>query len=208
MSEIALFPLSSILMPLGRMSLQIFEQRYLDLVARCMRETEGFGVIWLKQGSEVSGGSLDTPNVGHYGTYARIVDWDQLPNGLLGILIEGAQRFDVHAVWREPDGLVKAEVTLLDAPTALPLPERYRALAEVLAGLLQHPQIQRLKLESDLEDAWSVPAQLTQLLPIDEAIKYRLQGLNSAERLLEEMDKLLVELSGEPAAGTRNEEKD
>ena len=204
MSEIALFPLSSILMPLGRMSLQIFEQRYLDLVARCMRENEGFGVIWLKQGSEVSGGSLDTPNVGRYGTYARIVDWDQLPNGLLGILIEGTQRFDVHSVWREPDGLIKADVTLLDAPTAFPLPERYSALAEVLAGLLQHPQIQRLKLESDLEDAWSVPAQLTQLLPIDEAIKYRLQGLTSAERLLEEMDKLLVELSGEPAAGTRN----
>ena len=204
MSEIALFPLSSILMPLGRMSLQIFEQRYLDLVARCMRENEGFGVIWLKQGSEVSGGSLDTPNVGRYGTYARIVDWDQLPNGLLGILIEGVQRFDVHSVWREPDGLIKAEVTLLDAPAALPLPERYSALAEVLAGLLQHPQIQRLKLESDLGDAWSVPAQLTQLLPIDEAIKYRLQGLTSAERLLEEMDKLLVELSGEPAAGTRN----
>ena len=204
MIEIALFPLSSLLMPLGRMSLQIFEQRYLDLVARCMRENEGFGVIWLKQGSEVSGGSLDTPNVGRYGTYARIVDWDQLPNGLLGILIEGTQRFDVHSVWREPDGLIKADVTLLDAPTAFPLPERYSALAEVLAGLLQHPQIQRLKLESDLEDAWSVPAQLTQLLPIDEAIKYRLQGLTSAERLLEEMDKLLVELSGEPAAGTRN----
>jgi len=203
MSEIALFPLSSILMPMGRMSLQIFEQRYLDLVARCMRENEGFGVIWLKQGSEVSGGSLDTPNVGRYGTYARIVDWDQLPNGLLGILIEGVQRFDVHSVWREPDGLIKAEVTLLDAPAALPLPERYSALAEVLAGLLQHPQIQRLKLESDLGDAWSVPAQLTQLLPIDEAIKYRLQGLKSAERLLEEMDKLLVELSGETAAGTR-----
>ena len=68
MIEIALFPLSSILMPLGRMSLQIFEQRYLDLVARCMRENEGFGVIWLKQGSEVSGGSLNTPNGGRYGT--------------------------------------------------------------------------------------------------------------------------------------------
>ena len=203
MNKIALFPLSSILMPLGRMSLQIFEQRYLDLVARCMRENEGFGVIWLKQGSEISGGLLDTPDVGRYGTYARIVDWDQLPNGLLGILIEGAQRFDVHSVWREPDGLVKAEVTLLDAPTALPLPDRYSPLAEVLAGLLQHPQIRRLKLECDLGDAWSVPAQLTQLLPIDEEIKYRLQGFNSADRLLEEMDKLLIELSGEPAAETR-----
>jgi Lon protease-like protein len=51
----------------------------------------GFGVVWLQQGSEVSGGSLDVPNVGEYGTYARIVDWDQLPNGLLGIVIEGQQ---------------------------------------------------------------------------------------------------------------------
>ena len=203
MTEIALFPLSSVLMPLGRMSLQIFEQRYLDLVARCMREDEGFGVIWLKQGSEVSGGSLDTPNVGHYGTYARIVDWDQLSNGLLGILIEGAQRFDVHSIWREPDGLVKAKVSLLDAPTTIPLPDRYSALAEVLSGLLLHPQIQRLKLVSDLGDAWSVPAQLTQLLPIDEAIKYRLQGLDSVEQLLEEMDKILVELSGDPGTATR-----
>ena len=55
MSEIALFPLSSVLLPAGRLSLQIFEQRYLDLVARCMRENEGFGVVWLQQGSEVSG---------------------------------------------------------------------------------------------------------------------------------------------------------
>ena len=92
MSEIALFPLSSVLLPSGRMSLQIFEQRYLDLVAHCMRESEGFGVVWLQQGSEVSGGSLDTPNVGEYGTYARIVDWDQLPNGLLGITRQRALR--------------------------------------------------------------------------------------------------------------------
>ena len=204
MTEIPLFPLSSTLVPYGLMPLQIFEQRYLDLVASCMKHGTGFGVVWLRRGVEVAGEGIDTPDLGDYGTYARIIDFDQLPNGLLGILIEGAQRFDVQSVWREPDGLIKAEVTLSDAPTPSPLPERYSALAEVLAGLLQHPQIQRLKLESDLGDAWSVPAQLTQLLPIDEAIKYRLQGLTSAERLLEEMDKLLVELSGEPAAGTRN----
>ena len=84
---------------LGRMSLQIFEQRYLDLVAR-MRENEGFGVIWPKQGSEVSGGRLIRPTAVRH--RAHIVDWDQLPNGLLGILIEGAQRFDVQSVWRNP----------------------------------------------------------------------------------------------------------
>ena len=197
MSEIALFPLSSVLLPAGRLSLQIFEQRYLDLVARCMRESEGFGVVWLQQGSEVSGGTLDAPNVGEYGTYAQIVDWDQLPNGLLGILIEGQQRFDVQSVWREPDGLVKAEVLLHETSAPVALPDAYVGLAEVLEGLLRHPEIQRLQLNSDMADAWCVSAQLAQLLPIDEAIKYQLQGLTSVEQLLEEMDKILVDLSGE-----------
>ncbi|MDG2460219.1 MAG: LON peptidase substrate-binding domain-containing protein [Luminiphilus sp.] len=199
MTEIALFPLSSILMPLGRMSLQIFEQRYVDLVARCMREDEGFGVVWLKQGSEVSGGSRNAPNVGQYGTYARIVDWDQLSNGLLGIMIEGQQSFDVGSVWREPDGLVKAEVQLHQPPQPVPLPEAYTGLAEVLTGLLRHPQIQRLSLRSDLSDAWCVSAQLAQLLPIEEEIKYHLQGMTEIEPLLDEMDKILVALSGDEA---------
>ena len=197
MSEIALFPLSSVLLPSGRMSLQIFEQRYLDLVAHCMRENEGFGVVWLQQGSEVSGGSLDTPNVGEYGTYARIVDWDQLPNGLLGIPIEGQEPFDVQSVWREPSGLVKAEVVWRDIPQTTQLPDAFAGLAEVLEGLLRHPQIQRLQLDSDLTDGWRVGAQLAQLLPIDEGLKYQLQGLTSVEQLLEEMDNILVELSGE-----------
>ena len=179
------------------MSLQLFEQRHLDLVAQCMREGEGFGVVWLQQGSEVSGGSLDTPNVGEYGTYARIVDWDQLPNGLLGIIIEGHELFDVQAVWRDPSGLVKAEVVWRDVPETVQLPESYASLAEVLEGLLRHPQIQRLQLDSDLTDGWRVGAQLVQLLPIDEGVKYQLQGLTSAEQLLEEMDNILVELSGE-----------
>jgi Lon protease-like protein len=162
-----------------------------------MRENEGFGVVWLQQGSEVSGGTLDAPNVGEYGTYARIVDWDQLPNGLLGILIEGQQRFDVQSVWREPDGLVKADVLLHDTSAPVALPDIYAGLAEVLEGLLRHPQIQRLQLNSDMGNAWCVSAQLAQLLPIDEAIKYQLQGLTSIEQLLEEMDKILVDLSGE-----------
>lgn len=184
-------------MPFGRMSLQIFEQRYLDLVARCMRENEGFGVVWLKQGSEVSGGSLDVPNVGQYGTYAQIVDWDQLPNGLLGIVIEGLQYFDLESIWREPDGLVKAAVRLHEPPSHMPLEASYIGLADVLTGLQRHPQIQRLSLRSDMTDAWCVSAQLAQLLPIDEAIKYQLQGIRDVGQLLEEMDKILTALSGE-----------
>ncbi|MDA0892806.1 MAG: LON peptidase substrate-binding domain-containing protein [Proteobacteria bacterium] len=197
LTEIALFPLSSVLMPRARMPLQIFERRYLDLVARCMRENAGFGVLWLKQGSEVSGGSLDVPNISDVGTYASIVDWDQLPNGLLGITIEGRQRFAVESVWREADGLIKAEVSLDVPPESTPLPDHYSGLAEVLESLLWHPQVKRLGLSLDLKDAWTVAYLLGQLLPLDESIKHELLNLDSLEQLLEELDTLLRELSGE-----------
>lgn len=197
MTEIALFPLSSVLLPSGRFPMQIFEQRYVDLVARCMRENEGFGVAWLRQGSEISGGSLDTPNVGDYGTYAQIVDWDQLANGLLGITIEGQHRFDIESTWREPDGLIKAKVVFHDAPVVAPLPEDQIGLAEVLTGLLRHPQIKRLSLQTDASDAWRVCLQLAQLLPLEEAIKYELLGIDSIDQLLDKMDTLLKEISGD-----------
>ena len=197
MTEIALFPLSSVLLPSGRFPMQIFEQRYVDLVARCMRENEGFGVAWLRQGSEISGGSLDTPNVGDYGTYAQIVDWDQLANGLLGITIEGQHRFDIESTWREPDGLIKAKVVFHDAPVVAPLPEDQIGLAEVLTGLLRHPQIKRLSLQTDVSDAWRVCLQLAQLLPLEEAIKYKLLGIDSIDQLLDKMDTLLKEISGD-----------
>ena len=177
--------------------MQIFEQRYVDLVARCMRENEGFGVAWLRQGSEISGGSLDTPNVGDYGTYAQIVDWDQLANGLLGITIEGQHRFDIESTWREPDGLIKAKVVFHDAPVVAPPPEDQIGLAEVLTGLLRHPQIKRLSLQTDVSDAGRVCLQLAQLLPLEEAIKYELLGIDSIDQLLDNMDTLLKEISGD-----------
>ena len=44
MEELPLFPLHGVLLPKGRMPLQIFEQRYLDLVRDCLRNNAPFGV--------------------------------------------------------------------------------------------------------------------------------------------------------------------
>ena len=50
---IPLFPLNVVLFPQGRMKLRIFEQRYLNMVSRCMSEGTGFGVIAISEGKEV-----------------------------------------------------------------------------------------------------------------------------------------------------------
>ncbi|HEY3644799.1 MAG TPA: LON peptidase substrate-binding domain-containing protein, partial [Gammaproteobacteria bacterium] len=52
MSEIALFPLNTVLFPGGALPLRIFETRYIDMVSRCMKGTQGFGVCLIQEGHE------------------------------------------------------------------------------------------------------------------------------------------------------------
>jgi Lon protease-like protein len=197
-TEIPLFPLSGILLPHGRMPLQIFEQRYLDLIKQCLRDGAGFGVIWLRQGSEVSVGRGETqPRLGDYGTMARIVDWDQLPNGLLGITIEGAERFELHRSYRADSGLNLGEVTIEPplAPTALE--PRWSAISDVLKNLLRHPHVERLGYRLDMQDAWQVGFGLLQMLPVQESVKHQLLQSRDHAELLGQLDAVLRELSGE-----------
>jgi len=197
MTEIPLFPLSTTLMPHGLLSLQIFEQRYLDLIASCMRTGTGFGVIWLRKGREVASQGLDTPDIGDYGTYARIVDFDQLPNGLLGITVKGGERFDVIDAWREPSQLVKARVEMESALPEMPVLESWRSLVEVLRGLEAHPHLQRMQLAINYDNAWEVAYSLVQLLPFEESVKYELLGMEAIDELIRELDILLNQISGE-----------
>ena len=68
------------------LDLQIFEARYLDMVSRCFRQQQGFVVVGLESGSEVGSGNL---RFGAIGCEARIIDWQQRDNGLLGIRVLG-----------------------------------------------------------------------------------------------------------------------
>ena len=197
MTDIPLFPLSTVLVPHGQMGLQIFEQRYLDMVADCMRNGTGFGVVWLRRGSEVARRALDTPDIGDYGTYARIIDFDQLPNGLLGITIAGNERFDVVDVWRESNGLVKANVELAEPLPTSPMLDSWQSMVAVLKGLEAHPHVQNMGLNIDYSDAWEVAFSLVQLLPLEESIKYELLGMASIDSLVRELDILLNQISGE-----------
>ena len=197
MTELPLFPLSGVLLPYGKMPLQIFEQRYLDLVRDSMKNDSPFGVVWIRRGAEVAVRGAAAPQLGDYGTSARIVDWDQLPNGLLGVTIEGGRRFDLHATSERASGLLVGEVSLRAALPAARMAPRWEQLPQVLRSLQAHPHVQRMALQPDYDDAWQVAYTLLQLLPLEEAVKYRLLGLDEVHALLEELDAILNQISGE-----------
>jgi Lon protease-like protein len=131
------------------------------------------------------------------GCVAQIVDWDQLDNGLLGITVQGTQRFRPRNCWREDSGLVRAEVELLPDPEPAAMIPSLGALRTVFEGLEAHPHVQRIGLAVDFDDAWQVAFSLVQLLPLDEMLKVEMLQLESIEELMRELDLVLNAISGE-----------
>ena len=47
--EIPLFPLRTVLYPGGPLPLRIFERRYIDMISRCLKAEEPFGVLLIRE---------------------------------------------------------------------------------------------------------------------------------------------------------------
>ena len=159
--EIPLFPLNTVLFPGGPLPLRLFETRYLDMVSRCMKKDSGFGVILIREGTET--GQAVTHKVG---TIARIVDWYQGSDGLLGITAVGEQRYTIVSVSTQKDGLKVALVDLLDAEPTIPLPPEYGPFAHILEGVLEDLGHHYRNIEKRYEDASWVGCRLAEILPI------------------------------------------
>jgi Lon protease-like protein len=178
--EIPLFPLSTVLFPGGPLPLRIFEARYVDLVRRCLRDDSGFGVVLIREGVEAGGPAL-TCDVG---TYARIVDFSQQPDGLLGIRAHGERRFRIRDRRRARDGLNLADVEWLPADPVLPLPEEFAELGPALEAILEQLGEPYASLERRTEDAAWVAGRLAEILPIPPAHKQHCLELDDpVERL-------------------------
>src|SRR3569832_772756 len=89
--HLPLIPLNTVLFPGGILPLRIFEPRYMEMVSVCMKVQSGFGECMIMSGKEV-GGAATTYDVG---TFVLIFDWDQRVDCMLGITVQGDQRFRV-----------------------------------------------------------------------------------------------------------------
>jgi Lon protease-like protein len=184
--SIALFPLNIVLFPGGALPLRIFETRYVDMVRRCMHGSQAFGVALIREGNEV--GPAETFDVG---TLAKIVDFHQLSDGLLGVSCIGEQRFRIRSRGRQPDGLNLAEVDWLAPEPAVAVPPQHARLAELLRSVL--PQLGEVYtgIKMRLEDAAWVGHRLAEILPIPLTDKQRCLELDDPIERLDVLSPLV-----------------
>jgi Lon protease-like protein len=190
-TAIPLFPLNIVLFPDGPLPLRIFEMRYVDMVRSCMREDRCFGVALISEGSEA--GPAETYDVG---TTAKITDFHQLPDGLLGLSCVGQQRFRILKRSVAKDGLNLGEIEWLANEPVVNVPARHAPLAELLRTVL--PQLGEVYTGIDmrLDDAAWVGYRLAEILPIE---LHRKQGFLEMDDPVQRLDAL-APLAPTPAA--------
>ena len=184
--RIPLFPLRTVLFPQGLLPLRIFETRYLDMIRRVMREDAGFGVVLIRTGGEVGA----VGEMAQVGTWARVADFGQLPDGLLKIVARGERRFRIVAQDIQADGLHVADVQWLDDPAESLGVEEFPELAATLARALAELGDEYPAGRARMEDAQWVAGHLGQLLPVPAEVRQRILEADSARQRLQLIEEV------------------
>ncbi len=192
--SLALFPLNTVLFPGCTLDLQLFEARYLDMISRCLKKGESFGVVCILEGQEVG---MAPDGYALIGCEALIRDFKQQDNGLLGIRVEGGRRFRVRDAGVQKDQLLIADVQWLEEWPDQALEEEDADLLALLQALAEHPMVASLDMDAHADGQQALSNQLAYLLPFTEADKIDLLQLDDPQQRLDAIQMLLDELQGE-----------
>jgi len=184
--QIPLFPLNTVLFPGGPLPLRVFEPRYLDMISRCMKTDSPFGVLLIREGNEV--GPATTFNTG---TLAKVVDWYQGSDGLLGITAIGTERFRLLDVERQDDGLNLGEVELLPDVMPTAIPDEYQSFPHILESVMNDLGRLYENLARHFDDATWVAYRFTEILPIDLEQKQEFLESDDVPAFLKRIDEVL-----------------
>ena len=188
MINLPIFPLQIVVLPGTLQSLQIFEPRYLNMVKDCMTHQRGFVISFKSDKS-------DNINFGieKRGTLVEIIDFNNLPNCLLGITVKAKEKVDIKSIVQLEDRSYIGEILPQVEPQVddQSLLARYPDLLDVLTQLKDHPNIKTLPIEIDLTSADSVTYHLGSLIPLSTDEKQLLLNAFDAGQRLKILSKII-----------------
>lgn len=187
MEDVAIFPLNAVLFPGGILPLRIFEQRYMDMAAACMRNDQPFGICLIKSGKEV--GVPATPE--EVGCTTRIVEWEMQQLGLLSVKTRGEQRFRIRESGVTASGLTRATIEFLPDDEDTQLGDEFPACSKLLKAVIDQHGSQIVSEPMEFESASWVSARLAEILPVPLGAKQKLLELQDARQRIEILDKFL-----------------
>ena len=186
--NLPIFPLKLVVLPGTIQGLQIFEPRYLNMVKKCMSSASNFDISYISDRFDDFDFGIEK-----VGTSVQIVDFNNLPNGLLGITVKAESKVSLNNIIQLEVKSYLGEVLPLTEPEVddQSLLAKYPDLIEVLVKLKEHPEIKTLQLDIDLDSADSVSYHLGNLIPLTADEKQTLLTAFDADQRIKILSKIL-----------------
>jgi hypothetical protein len=186
--HVPLFPLSSHVFPEGRMALRIFEPRYIRMIKDVCRADAGFVVCMIN----AAGNKINNTYIFPLGTFCKVIDFDMLEDGLLGVTIEGQYCVSIGEIETQFDDLRVAEceksmIWQSDAHVSELSPMNVR-LKEVFDS---YPEISELYDEVKFDDPVWVVNRWLELLPVGAEQKQHFMAQQDYEKVVKYLAQLI-----------------
>jgi Lon protease-like protein len=191
-NNLPIFPLGIVALPGTVQNLQIFEPRYIDMVKNCMKNNHGFVITFQKKLSD-----KDDYEISEQGTYVEIVDFNNLPNGLLVINVKSLNKVSIKNIVKLEDGLNIAQTNPIVDPEVddQALLAEFPEISNILSQLIRHPRVADLPINVDFNSADSVAYHLAGLIPIPWSHKQSLLEAFDASQRFSILSKYIDEIS-------------
>ena len=204
MINLPLFPLHTVLFPGATIPLQIFEDRYKEMINYCLESDSMFGIVLIKEGDEVGGPAI--PH--HVGTVAKITNAREISGGRIYISVLGTKRFRINEIVQDTPYLV-AEVEVGESEDDPYIPEdELSSIKKAASEYVEH----LLTIRGGWATNTPTPPNpvelsyfLAQLLQIDMTKRQDILGNNSCRDRLDACKKYLEQANASLSIQTRLE---
>ena len=162
-SNVPIFPLKTVALPGSIQSLQIFEPRYVDMVKSSLKDDSGFVIAFFEEENSESSVAISKK-----GTYVRIIDFNNLPNGLLGITVKAEDKVSIKNICQLEDGLNIGEVEPMIDPEVddQAILAEYPEFVNILTQIMKHPKVSEMPIDVNFNSADSIAYHLGGLIPL------------------------------------------
>jgi len=191
MEDLPLFPLNTVLFPSMPLTLHIFEERYKQMIAHCLEGDRTFGVLLIREGSEVGAPAVPF----EIGTTAQIIGVERLLEGRMNLVAMGRKRFRLLEITQKRPYLVGRvehaphvlgeRIGMLNA--AVSVRKSFGEYLDLVAGIIEA----ELKIADLPADAASLAYTVAAALQVDKIVKQGLLASDSVKALLENEAQIL-----------------
>ena len=170
------------------MSLRIFEQRYTRMVKEACREGTGFVICMLN----AKGAKSDNSHIFPVGTYCKVIDFNILSDGLLGITVEGERCVSIKNINTESDELRTADCEWAEPWDCQLNIQQIEPMNQRLGEIFdKYPEVNGLYETIKLDDPMWVINRWIELLPVDAEQKQYFLAQKDCTQIVEYLSQLI-----------------